>query len=103
MDMRMQHGLTGCYANVHANVEPVGMQFRVQPMCGVFHGSQDFGFFLVSQLEKRCDVPDRNNQTVTGRHRIVISNCRRQTALCDDPIAAYAAEWASHVRSQAKP
>jgi hypothetical protein len=95
MDMSMEHGLPRCFTAVHANIEPVRLEFLLQDVLNVPHKVKSIGVFVVTHLPERQDVAPWNNEGMSGRNREAVKKSKRQSSLSKER-AIYSAEDAIH-------
>src|SRR5262249_9115521 len=64
VNMSVHHGLPGCRAVVHADVESIGFQLAHQLATGQRHESPKRRLLFFRKIEKTGDVPLRNDERV---------------------------------------
>jgi len=86
--------LAGCSAVVDADVEAVGASFPHQQLPHLGHQVEQCGLLLLGRLEKRGDVPLRNDEAVAGSHGKAVQEGKSVVVGDQDLGFVMIAEWA---------
>lgn len=91
----MWHGLSRLWSIVDTDVVTVRAVFRVQVVLGRSYKIKHGLNFCLAQFKKRSDVPFWNDEGVSRRYGIAITNLHGQIVLIDDALWWHFAEWAA--------
>jgi hypothetical protein len=92
MHMQMGHGLACAGPVIDADVVTLWLEFMIYGQLGTIQQGKDVAAFRLCQVEKRANVPLRDQQGVSMRNWIAIPDCNRGAVFVDDPPRRKSAE-----------